>query len=170
MALRDRLILFVAQGFGSGWVPKGPGTFGSIIGVAWFALLLRCPDLTSYLAACVAGVFLSVYACSEAERILKLRDPGSVVIDEIIALPICYLPYVITRSGAGKLPDVGTAFGSDWWIVAAGFALFRLFDIAKPPPIYQSQKLPRGWGVTADDVLAGIATAVVIAVLLAVGS
>ena len=170
MALRDRLILFLAQGFGSGRAPKGPGTCGSIVGVAWFALLLQCPDLSSYLIACVAGIFISVYACSEAERILNLRDPGSVVIDEIIALPICYLPYVITRIDEGQLPNLASAFGTDWWIVAAGFALFRLFDIAKPPPIYQSQKLPRGWGVTADDVLAGIATAVVIALLLAVAA
>lgn len=166
MPFRDRLIVFVAQGFGSGWAPKGPGTFGSIVGIAWFALLLLCPNLTCYAIACVAGVFLSVYICGEAERILKLRDPGSVVIDEIIALPICYLPYVITRGANGSLPDPVAAFTTDWWIILAGFVLFRVFDIAKPPPIYQSQKLPGGWGVTVDDALAGAFTAVAIQVLL----
>ena len=167
MAVRDRLILFVAQGFGSGLFPKGPGTAGSVVGVGWFAILLFCPNLGVYLGATVASIFFSVHACGEAERILGERDPGSVVIDEIIALPVCLLPYVITRLGAdGSLPGPAETFLNDGWMVLVAFAVFRLFDILKPTPIHQSQRLPSGWGVTADDVLAGVATALVMACLV----
>jgi phosphatidylglycerophosphatase A len=167
MSARDRLVVFVAQGFGSGWSPKGPGTVGSVVGVGLFALLLLSPNLYWYAAFCVIGVFVSVHACGEAERLLELKDPGSVVIDEIIALPIVYMPFVIAGRGVdGNLPSVAETFVSHWWIVAAGFLLFRLFDIWKPPPIYQIQNLPGGWGVTADDVLAGGFAAAVLAFLV----
>ncbi|MBL6765821.1 MAG: phosphatidylglycerophosphatase A [Verrucomicrobiae bacterium] len=163
---RDRFIVFAAKGFGAGYAPKAPGTFGSIAGIAWFALLLLTPNLTTYVIGCVGAVFASVYLCGEAERILGLKDPGSVVIDEIIALPICYLPYVINgRAADGSLPSIGTTFTEHAWLVVAGFILFRLFDILKPPPIYQIQDLPGGWGVTADDVLAGAFAAGCLALL-----
>lgn len=163
MSAKERFIIFVAQGFGSGWAPKGPGTVGSVAGIGWFALLLLCPNLTCYLVGSVLGVLVSVYFCGAAERIMKQKDPSSVVIDEIIALPICYLPYVIKHLGEGaSLPSPAETFTAHWWVVLAGFVLFRLFDILKPPPIFQVQNLPGGWGVTADDVLAGAVTAVIL--------
>lgn len=166
MAFRDQLIVFIAKGFGSGYAPKGPGTFGSIVGLLWFAILLSCNSLPIYLVACVAGILFSVWICGAAETIMQQHDPSSVVMDEIIALPLCFLPLVIkAQMSTGMLPDVKTVFIDNWWIPLIGFVLFRIFDIAKPGPIGKIQNLPGGLGVTADDVLAGFATSAVMAFL-----
>jgi phosphatidylglycerophosphatase A len=148
----DKLVVFVAKGFGTGCVPKAPGTVGSVAGVAWVAILLLPGDRNLYLTATVLGVFASVWFCGRAEEILQLHDPGSIVIDEIVALPICFLPLVLRDGG---LSDVQTVFVENWWWAPLVFGLFRLFDIWKPWPVNQIQNLPGGWGVTADDVLAG---------------
>ena len=98
-----------------------------------------------------------------AEKILKQTDPPSVVLDEIVAVPICFLPWVTQAwLGAGTLPALGTFFsGQALWQVVLTVALFRLFDIAKPWPIRGSQRLPGGWGVVTDDVLAAVDVALV---------
>ena len=166
MTFRDQLIVFVAKGFGSGYAPKGPGTCGSIVGLLWFAILLSFDSLAIYVAASIVGIPFSIWICGAAEEIMKQHDPSSVVMDEIIALPLCFLPLVIkAHLSTGSLPDVKTVFVEHWWIPLIGFVLFRIFDIAKPGPIGKIQDLPGGLGVTADDVLAGLTTAVVMAFL-----
>ncbi len=158
----ERLILWLARGFGVGLIPFAPGTFGSVVGILWFALLLQSASLWIYLGGIVVGFALSVWACGAAEKILKRTDPGSVVLDEIAAVPVCFASFVavpLVRHGSWVAPqELFTSPG--WWNVIAVFVLFRLFDIVKPWPIYQSQKLPAGWGVTVDDFLAGIYTAI----------
>lgn len=167
MSFSDKLIVFVAKGFGSGYAPKGPGTFGSIVGLLWFALLLSCNSFPIYLAGCIVGIVFSVWICGRAEKIMNAHDPSSVVMDEIIALPLCFLPMIISSAVTDQpIPDVRTVFVEQWWIPLIGFVVFRIFDIAKPWPISKVQDLPDGWGVTADDVLAGIATAFMMALVL----
>lgn len=157
MSTGDRFIVFVAKGFGSGYAPKGPGTFGSIVGLAFVALLLLLPGPLSYTTAAVSGIIASVWFCGEAERILNLKDPGSIVLDEIIALPICFLPFVWeTYLATGQIPTPASLFVDNWLLVGAAFVGFRFFDILKPWPIKQLQDLHGGFGVTIDDVLAGI--------------
>ena len=80
------------------------------------------------------------------------------MLDEIIALPFCFLPWVTAGwLKNGKLPALETLFtGRGLLTVAAIFILFRVFDIAKPWPVRQSQQLPGGWGVTVDDLLAAL--------------
>ena len=106
--------------------------------------------------------------CTEAERILNETDPGSVVIYEIIALPICFLPWVVceyTRLGA--MPAAETFYTGNALLGSAGiFLLFRVFDIAKPWPVRQSQRLPAGLGVTIDDCLAAGYVAIVSLIFL----
>jgi phosphatidylglycerophosphatase A len=156
--------LFIAQGFGIGRIPFAPGTFGSLVGLLWFALLAAGGDLGAYLAASMLGVALSVWLCGEAEKTLGERDPGSVVLDEIIAIPFCFLPWVVSewlRRGQ-QMPPLDVFFSGRGLVgTVFVFALFRLFDIWKPWPVRQSQRLPGGWGVTVDDVLAGFYTALV---------
>jgi phosphatidylglycerophosphatase A len=156
-ALRT-MILFVAQGFGVGRIPFAPGTFGSLVGLAWFAALLATRRYEVYLLGALAGVGLSVWFCGAAEKILKQKDPSSVVLDEIIALPFCFLPWVTHAwLSQHKLPALETLFTRHGLLVAAGiFVLFRMFDILKPWPIRRSQRLPGGWGVTVDDLLAAL--------------
>lgn len=150
---RDQVILFFSQGFGSGRAPRAPGTFGSLVGLLWTVLLLLPESLPLFIGGCVGGILASAWLCSESEKILSQKDPGSVVIDEIIAIPICFLFLIIPSENSSA--DVGIKlFASHWpWVIGI-FGAFRFFDIAKPWPVFQSQNLPGGWGVTADDVLA----------------
>jgi len=116
------------------------------------------PRYELYLVGVLCGSGLSVWVCGSAEKILKQKDPPSVVLDEIIALPFCFLPWVSCQwILQHKMPGLATFFAGRGLLMTAGiFILFRIFDIAKPWPIRQSQNLPGGWGVTIDDVLAAI--------------
>ena len=122
------MILFVAQGFGVGRIPFAPGTFGSLVGLAWFAALLVTGRYELYLFGALCGAGLSVWLCGAAEKILKQKDPPSVVLDEIIALPFCFLPWVTAQwLRNGKLPAFETLFTSQGLLaVAAIFILFRM--------------------------------------------
>jgi phosphatidylglycerophosphatase A len=158
MRMKKRLTLWVAQGFGLGRIRFAPGTFGSLVGLLWFALLLSTGSGWFYVIGMVAGFFLSVWLCGAAEKILSQTDPGSVVLDEIIAVPICFAAWVgalVFKNGA--LPSPAYFFNAGNWPLTLGIvAAFRLFDVLKPWPVRQSQRFPGGWGVTVDDVLAAL--------------
>ena len=170
--MRNQFILWVAQGFGAGRIPVAPGTFGSLVGLVWFVVLLLPGNFWVYLGGMLAGMFLSVRLCGAAEKILNQPDPGSVVLDEIIAVPICFGAWVgalLFKNGAMPPPEY--FFSRDTWLLTFGVcAAFRLFDIAKPWPVRQSQKLPGGWGVTLDDVLAALYVNAVVALALLVSA
>ena len=161
----DRLIILLARGGGLGLAPKAPGTVGTLGGFPLTALLLLPGNFWVYLAGCVALVPLTAWICGEAERILEREDPGEVVFDEIIAVPMCFLGVfaLMTFQGEG-MPTLEGLLGMQWaWAWAlGGFGLFRLFDIWKPGPIDDAQSFPKGWGVTMDDVLAGLLTGVIL--------
>ncbi len=152
--------LWIAQGFGIGRIPKAPGTFGSILGLGWFALLLWIGGIQPWLAAflLVASIIASVWTCEAAEKILGAKDPGSIVIDEIVAVPVCFLGWVFHLAlQLHELPSLEFFFGPTTWFLAFGvFLAFRFFDIVKPWPVKQSQDVPRGWGVVLDDLLAAV--------------
>ena len=84
----DRAVVWVAQGFGVGRIPFAPGTFGSGLGLVWLAVLLRLPDPRWMLLAMALSVGLSVWFCGWAETALQQKDPGSVVLDEVVAVPV----------------------------------------------------------------------------------
>jgi phosphatidylglycerophosphatase A len=96
----DSLKLYIAQGFGVGRIPFAPGTWGSVVGVLWTMVLCSTSNLWLYLAGTVLGLAASVWFCGEGERILREKDPGSVVLDEIAALPICFLPLAAQTPGS----------------------------------------------------------------------
>ena len=150
--------LWVAQGFGVGRIPVAPGTFGSVVGVLWFGLLLMTGSVWLFMVGTLGTVALSVWLCGAAERTLGQKDPGSVVLDEIAAMPVCFLGWVgVLFWKTGALPGCAHFVSAGTWPLTLGvFAAFRFFDVAKPWPVYQSQSLPGGWGVTVDDVLAAV--------------
>ncbi|MBK9138317.1 MAG: phosphatidylglycerophosphatase A [Verrucomicrobia bacterium] len=149
------LILFLAQGFGTGRIPKAPGTLGTLVGLVWFAVLNASGNAWVFGAGALLGLAASVWLCGRAERLLGRTDPGSVVLDEIVAFPLCFALPVVWAAwhSGGELAPLGQRY-HQWphWLWT--FAAFRVFDIWKPWPVRQSQRLPGGWGVTADDVLA----------------
>jgi len=154
----DRATLWLAQGFGLGRIPKAPGTAGTLGGFPLIALLLWPGNFWAYLAGCIVIIPLSVRICERAEELLGEKDPPSVVLDEIVALPLCFLGIFGIMEFAGPSQPTLAAVQTipHWWAWAlAGFALFRLFDIWKPGPINSIQALPNGWGVVMDDILAG---------------
>ena len=163
------LLLFVAQGFGVGRIPFVPGTFGSLVGVLWFMALLAMGNVLLLLGGSIAGVGLSVWLCGKAGKILRQRDPASVVLDEIVAMPFCFAGWVaMLLFKNGHLPAPEYFFSRETWSLTLGvFAAFRFFAVLKPWPVRQSQSLPGGWGVTMDDLLA--AAYVNVAVLMFYG-
>jgi len=134
-----RFITVTATGFGSGFAPFAPGTMGTIVGIPIY-LLFSTFSWPLFLASMVALAFFAVYVSQEAEKLFGERDPSRVVIDEIVGFQV-------------------TLFLIDPTIlnVIAGFAFFRFFDILKPFPIrFFERRLPGGYGVVGDDVMAGI--------------
>src|SRR5687767_7359279 len=108
MEIRNKFSVrvFVAQGFGIGKIPLAPGTFGSLVGLVWFAMLIATGNFWAYLAGALEGIAFSIWLCDDAEKILGEQDPGSVVLDEIIAIPFCFLPWVaIEWWRVGALPS-----------------------------------------------------------------
>lgn len=129
----------IASGFGSGLLGRAPGTAGSFA-----ALLLAAPLLALSPWALAAGLLLSCLGGWWAiPRAGGEHDPGWVVIDEF----------------AGQFLTLLVLPAPSWGGFAAGFTLFRLFDILKPGPIDRIQRLPGATGVMADDILAGLAAA-----------
>jgi len=159
------LVVCIAQGFGIGRVSVAPGTFGSLLGLVWFVLLVASGEFWVYLVGTTCGLAVSILVCGIAEKILEEKDPGSVVFDEIAAVPVCFLPWVAIVSfkfqGLGLPPVQHFFFSRAWLLTGAIFVLFRAVDVLKPWPIRQSQKLPGGWGVTIDDVLAAVVVGLV---------
>ena len=151
--MRDRLIKFIATGFGVGYLPKAPGTAGSVLGIGlWWLITATRPAFIGWCLFPIA-ILLAVWSAGEAAKLFGQPDPGCVVIDEIVAMPIAL---------AGIHPV--------WWQIVVGFAAFRLFDIWKPFPIHQSQQLPGGWGIVVDDLLAGVYAFVLTALIVRVFS
>jgi phosphatidylglycerophosphatase A len=148
--------LWIAQGFGVGRIPIAPGTFGSIVGLGWLALLLCVNSWPLFIAGNMLAVALSVWLCGDAERILNKKDPGSVVLDEIVAIPLCFTGWLATAWWPQHHWPGVEYFCARWPSSIGVFALFRFFDVLKPWPVRQSQRLPGGWGVTVDDVLAAV--------------
>jgi len=165
----SKFILWLAQGFGAGRIPFAPGTFGSVVGLVWFWILLLPKSPLVFLLGIVASIFVSAWLCGVGEKILNERDPGSIVMDEIIAIPICFggwLGVLFFKNNFWPVPEY--FFSGKTVIMTIGvFLLFRLFDIAKPWPVKQSQNLPGGWGVTIDDVLAAVYVNIVVLLILA---
>jgi phosphatidylglycerophosphatase A len=136
--LNEKLITFLATGFGSGLMPFAPGTAGTLVGVLICLLCLPMPWILRLLFVFVL-LAVSIYVAGQVEKIYQKKDDQRIVIDEIIGLQITMLPVTINVLN-----------------LCAGFVLFRIFDIWKPFPIRNLQGLPGGWGVVADDVAAGI--------------
>ncbi len=160
--MKSELIVWLAQGFGVGRIRFAPGTWGSVVGVLWSLLLLWSGSLLFFVAGILASSLVAVWVCGAAEKTMGQHDPGSVVLDEIVAVPIALAGYAgLWWFQAGELPSPSKL--AHWWpAVVAAFLLFRLFDIWKPWPIRTLQKLPGGWGVVADDLAAGAVSALVL--------
>jgi len=146
----------IATFFGIGRLHPGPGTWGSAATVLlWAALAHELPPALRTPVACALALLVTLIGIPAATRVARAsasKDPQFVVIDE----------------GAGQLISL-IAVPLAWKTFLAGFILFRAFDIIKPPPVRQLEKLPEGTGIVLDDVAAGIFALVLMHLLLRFG-
>lgn len=142
------LARLVATWFGCGHSKIAPGTVGTL-GTLPLAYALHRLGLVPYWCGTLAVTALGVWASTRVADELGVEDPQSVVVDEV----------------SGTLIAIGIGSGLEWRgnvvVALVAVALFRLFDIWKPGPIDSVQSLPKGWGIMADDVLAGIAAGLI---------
>ena len=144
----NRLAVALATWFGCGYFPWGPGTIGALAGVL-IATAMRWYFDAGRLALLAATLILllpAIWASTRTARIVAKPDPGIVVVDEVL----------------GQWTTLLGATVFNWRALLAGFLLFRLFDIWKPWPVRQFEKLPSGTGIVADDLAAGIYGALIL--------
>jgi phosphatidylglycerophosphatase A len=168
----DYLALSLAT-FGVGYIRLAPGTWGSLVGIGIYLLIRsigqavwqiglangwRAEQMSAWHAP--ANIFIvllitiaGIWAGGRAAKLMNDKDPQTVVVDEIVGqlITLAFIPFDVV-----------------WWMILAGFFLFRFFDIAKPYPIDRLQILPGGLGVCADDILAGLYAAVVLSIIAAI--
>ena len=144
----SRLALVIATWFGCGYAPKGPGTAGSVAALAVAWLLNAYAGVSSIELAWLALLLAipGIWAADVVARSSGAKDPQIVVVDEVVG-------QWMTLAGA-------TALNWKSWLLA--LALFRLFDIWKPPPVRSLEALPSGTGIVADDLMAGVYGALVL--------
>lgn len=137
---------------GVGYLPLAPGTWGSLVGVGIFWLLVRVNPLVIVVA--ILGVtFAGIWAGSRVEQVSGRKDPGKVVVDEVAGQMIALFPLTLfARWSTGA--------------VILSFILFRFFDIVKPYPANRLQDLDGGMGIMFDDLVAGVYGAVVVSIIL----
>lgn len=150
MTMRSKLALALSTWFGCGYWPKGPGTAGSIgaLLVAWGLMYAGLTQPWHFAVLAVALTLPGIWSANVTARITSSKDPQIVVVDEVLG-------QWITLAGASAL---------DLPHFIAALALFRLFDITKPWPVRQLERLPGGTGIVADDLAAGALGAVVLLV------
>jgi phosphatidylglycerophosphatase A len=161
VAGKPRFALFIATACGLGYLPKAPGTWGSLAGVLIYAWSQRYypPDLfvdfvlhptigrhalwNAYIVLPIAILIaaVGVWVSNSVVHFSGQKDPQYVVVDEVSGQMFTYLFAVAP---------------GNWKYLLLGFILFRLFDIWKPFPARQAESLPGGWGIMTDDWVAGI--------------
>ena len=137
----SRLANLISTWFGCGYSPAAPGTAGSLAALVVAIVLheLAAGGWWQFLLLGVLTCVPGVWAATRTARASGLKDPGMVVVDEVI----------------GQWIALAGAHAYHWKTYAAAFVLFRIFDIWKPAPVRQLESLPEGLGIVADDVAAG---------------
>ncbi|MCL5282353.1 MAG: phosphatidylglycerophosphatase A [Planctomycetes bacterium] len=149
--------------FGLGWLPMAPGSWGSLPPALLFGLLMYAGVPAAATAVMAVMLVVGCAACvlyAPASITAKGDDdPGEVVMDEFAgqALTFLILPLVATRGLCGWESIV---------LAGLGFLAFRAIDIAKPWPIRKLERLPAGWGILADDLAAGICSAIFVLIVM----
>jgi len=147
--LRSRLaVAFASFGY-VGFAPAAPGTVGAAAAIPLFMALRWADSPWLEVAVCAALVVAGAWSARLTEQALGVEDPGPVVIDEVVGMLVSLL----------FLP--GT-----WPVILAAFVAFRVFDIVKPWPAGRLEHVPGGWGVMADDVMAGVYANLTIQILI----
>jgi len=191
------LSYLIATALGLGYLPVGPGTWGSLAGaflacLSWWlpskGMMLFSfpiggqqfdPVLLFQVALTIALAIIGVVAANRVSNFARVKDPQYVVIDEVSGQHLALLVggFGPGRATAGMWSAIGAShplsltgmLAPNWKYLLLGFILFRSFDIWKPFPVRQAESLPGGWGIMADDWLAAIYAAAGLWVARALG-
>lgn len=140
---------------GLGWLPVAPGTWASLAPAVVFGLLcyFGAPKFITWIILCIIALdaaTICVWFCPAVIEELGDKDPHEVVVDEVTGQALVFIG---TYAAGGREILV---------TVAVGFLAFRLFDIVKLWPCRLLEKLPGGWGILADDLMAAVYAAIVL--------
>lgn len=150
----DEVILAFCRLGVAGLAPRAPGTWGTALACILAPFLFLPLDFVWRLIVLVILFVLGGFAATRAEKLLNQKDPGQVVIDELVGVWLTMLPFPKTS----------------FWLILFSFIFFRIFDIAKPWPIKASENwMPGGFGVMIDDAIAGIFAMACVAILYWIG-
>ena len=141
------LARLTATFLGVGYFPAAPGTAATAAGVALVVFLKDSPAY--YIGALIVLLAAGIWAAGYLEKALNEKDPGIVVVDEVVGVMIALLGLPLT-----------------WPVIICGFFLFRAFDMFKIYPINRFEAMPGGWGIMLDDVMAGLYTNIVLSVAI----
>lgn len=149
--MTESIVVFLAAGFGLGWLPWAPGTFGALLGLplAWWMSLNTLRIQVAFAAVLLPGGAL---LCHWASMWLGGGDASQIVADELLAFPIAV---------------IGLAAARRPWLIAIAFSLYRLIDVTKPPPISYIEAIGGGWAIMLDDAAAAICTLIVLGAAIA---
>jgi phosphatidylglycerophosphatase A len=174
-SLKDYLALTIAT-CGVGYLPLAPGTWGSLVGIGVYVVVrgvlmkvffdlgarhnfnllhISYGVIVFELVMILAIALVGIWAASRTEKLSGRKDPGKVVIDEVVGQFIALIP----------VPFVS---GTAWWTAILAFILFRFFDIVKPYPARRLESLESGLGIMADDIVAGAYAAMVVALTVVI--
>jgi phosphatidylglycerophosphatase A len=145
----DVILLAFARVGIAGLSPVMPGTCGSAVAVAAAPFIFMPLPYAGRAVVLLLLMFFGTIASGRAETLLNQHDPAEVVIDEVLGQWVTLFPFAALS----------------WWEYGIAFALFRLFDIAKPWPIRQLESLGGGFGIMIDDAAAGIYAMICLALL-----
>ncbi len=174
-SVKDYLALAIAT-CGVGYLPLAPGTWGSLVGIGVY-LLARGASIKLFfrlgaqrhfnllhvyngvivfeLVVVFLIALIGTWAASRTEKLSDTKDPGKVVIDEVVGQFIALIP-------------VPFVLGAAWWTAILAFVLFRIFDIVKPYPARRLESLDSGLGIMADDIVAGVYAAILVAMAVVI--
>lgn len=142
---KTKLTEIIASCFYIGYIPGAPGTYGSL-----FALLLISQfEILTNIFSIILFILIGLVFSTLMEKQSKKRDDQRIIIDEFAGMLITF--YLVPIN---------------FLYLVLGFVLFRLYDIFKPYPIKKLQKLPAGWGIMVDDILAGLYARIVLYIII----
>lgn len=151
--MSEKLALIIATYFGLGLSPKAPGTVGSIGTIPLAFVLAYFFGIYGIIVAAIPIAIIGIYATDVLIRNSEDKDPGKVVVDEVVGQLLAFV--FVADALKGNL--------NDWWLYLVGLAAFRFFDICKMGPVkWFDSKVKNAFGVMMDDVCAGLMGGVVV--------
>ncbi len=155
----------IATWFGSGLLPKAPGTWGSLAAIPFAYIISIYSCLYALTFSILALFFIGIWASDKIEESAQIKDPGFIVVDEVVGQWIALLPLPFLYS----FIDTNSFYYFSAPIAIVAFIAFRIFDIWKPwPANYADKNFSGGYGIMFDDVIAGMYALIVTSALTVV--